>query len=160
MHEIVHKTARAGPVWAENTPPNTLSHARTIAPAPLSMLVLFFDGLVTRNDDPHLHEHSSYNQYTLRHKCSTYNPVRCTVRFPCLTRSILSQNIRTATPLLKKLPPCVPLSRPFHLCTTKPNIFAFPFHKCSTYSPVRCTDRLPHPTRSMLSKKIRVVPPL
>ena len=75
-----------------------------------------------------------------RHKHSTYNPVRCAVRFLYHTRSILSQNIRTATHLLKKLPPCVPLSRPFHLCTTKPNIFAFPFHKYSTYSPVRCAD--------------------
>ena len=37
-----------------------------------------------------------------RHKYSTYNPVRCTVRFPNLTRSTLSQNIRTATALLKK----------------------------------------------------------
>ena len=54
----------------------------------------------------------------------------------------------------------MPLSRPLHLCSKKPNIFAFPFHKYPTYSPVRCTDRLPHPTRSMLSKKIRVVPPL
>ena len=95
-----------------------------------------------------------------RHKYPTYNPVRCAVRFPYLTRSILSQNIRTATPLLKKLPPCVPLSRPLHLCTKKPNLFAFPFHKYSTYSPVRCAVRLPYPTRSMLSKKIRVVPPL
>ena len=81
-----------------------------------------------------------------RHKYSTYNPVRCTVRFPNLTRSILSQNIRTATPLLKKLPPCVPLSRPLHLCTKKPNLFAFPFHKYSTYSPVRCAVRLPSST--------------
>ena len=90
------------------------------------------------------------NHTLSRHKYSTYNPVRCTIRFPNLTRSMLSQNIRTATPLLKKLPPCVPLSRPLYLCSKKLNPFAFPFHKYSTYSPVRCTDRLPHPTRSML----------
>ena len=105
----VHKTASVGLAWAENTPPNTLPHARTIAPAPLSMLVLFFVRGCSSNHDPNLHDHSSYNPHTLPSQTPYLQP-RAMCRSIALPHQVnVIKNNQSRTPPIKKTTPiCLP----------------------------------------------------
>jgi hypothetical protein len=109
----VHKTASVGLAWAENTPPNTLPHARTIAPAPLSMLVLFFVRGCSSNHDPNLHDHSSYNPHTLPSQTPHLQP-RATCRSIPLPHqvNVVTKHQNRNPPIKKITPMCAPVTTP------------------------------------------------
>jgi len=109
----VHKTASVGLAWAENTPPNTLPHARTIAPAPLSMLVLFFVRGCSSNHDPNLHDHSSYNPYTPPSQIPHLQPRAMYRSIPLPHQvNIITKHQNRNPPIKKITPMCTPVTTP------------------------------------------------